>query len=339
MNESISSIDGIGAALDHRLDHVPSEVPFAPVSSVFQFFGGGGRALILQGISSALENDEACVHVSGERGSGKTMLAAVVAERTSHSHQIIRFDADELSAAALLHQLVIELCPGELPQPRSVGRKDISGANLQADPLINSIDHSLAAVLEQLANGTAAQRPVLLLIDSASVLRPTVRRLLEQMSEVRHRGQRMLQCVVFERVEHDSKAASDVQLYSDGSLHHHRLRRLTLAEIGQYLEHQMLLLDFNKRDVFTREMVYFIADRSAGVIGSVKSIARNAFTIARLEKSDRPSLSHLLVAELPQREDPVPKRGFIARHRKVVFALLGSSVVASTATVVLLSVR
>lgn len=331
VNEGISSIDGIGTELDQRHEHVPSEVPFAQVTSVYQFFGGGGRALVLESISSALENGESCVHVSGESGSGKTMLATVLAERCMRSHQVVRFDADELSVPALLHHLVIELCPRQLPEPALTVRGKLAKERL--------VELSRDAVQEQLASGTSAARPVLLLIDSVSVLRPPVMRLLKQLSEIHHGDQRMFQFVIFECVEHDSIVAAGVQRCGERPVNHHRLRRLTLAEIGQYLQHHMLLLDFNRRDIFTREMAYFIADRSEGVIGAVNAIARSAFTIARLEKSDRPSLSHLLVAGLPQREEPMPRRGFVARHRKVVFALLGSTVVASTATLVLLSVR
>ena len=96
----------------------------------------------------------------------------------------------------------------------------------------------------------------------------------------------------------------------------------------------MLLFDFNRRDLFTREMAYFIADRSEGVFRSINTLARNAFTIANLEDADRLSMSHLLMAGLPPREEHSTESGFLARHKGQVIALMGSCVVASAAAAV-----
>lgn len=331
MNDDLSSIDGIGADLDRRYEHVSAEVPFAPVASILDFFGGGGRAAILDAITISMGNGDALVHVQGEPGSGKTMLANVLSERFAASHNIVRFERESFSVGELLHQLVIDLCPRQMSAPalESKERHRHWGAS--------EIDAAKEAIIDRLAVSTPGDRPVLLLLDSAGTLQPPVQRLLNELCEVRRMGRRMLQAVVFERIDSEAFKASGSARIPEQSLSHHRLRRLTLAEIGQYLHNHMLVFDFNRRDVFSREMTYFVADRSEGVFRSINTIARNAFTIARLEGRNRPSMSHLLLAGLPQQEESEPHRGFVMRHRKAVFALLGSTVVASAATLVLLS--
>jgi len=112
------------------------------------------------------------------------------------------------------------------------------------------------------------------------------------------------------------------------------LRRLTLSEINEYLQHHMMLFDFNRRDLFSHEMSYFIADRSHGVFRSINKIARNAFTIADFESADQLSMSHLLMAGLPPREDHQLRTGFIARHRAGIFTMIGFCVVACAAVAV-----
>lgn len=328
MKDSISSIGTIGAELDRRYEQVSAEAPFAPTSSIFHFFGGGGRAAVLDAIGASVNSGEVSIRVCGEPGSGKTMLASVLAEHCSTSHHVVRYEDDELSHAKILRQLLIEFCPRQLHMP-SFGDKALD---------LRTTEYSRHVVVQQLSQGTPGQRPVLLLIDSPGALRPPVMRLLQELGEIRHDGKPVVQIVLFEPVEHDFVIAASAQPDGVRSSTIHHLWRLTLAEIGQYLEHQMLLQDYNKRGIFTREMVYFIADRSEGVFSVINAIARSAFTIARLERSDRPSLSHLLMAGLPQRDEPMPRKGFVARHRKAVFALLGSTVVASAATLVFLSV-
>ncbi len=322
----------MGVDLDRRYEHVSAEVPFAPVGSVFGFFGGGGRAAVLDAITLALGNDDACILVQGEPGSGKTTLSSVLGERCKATHNIIRYERDELSVAHVLHQLVVELCPRQVSAPD--GKADSGSVD------VRQIDAYKDAVISRLELKTPGGRPVLLLLDSRTRMRPPVRRLLDELTSVRRLGNRMFQVVVFEQVDTWSRHTGQHAPEATRAVNHHRLRRLTLAEIGEYLHHNMLLFDFNRRHVFNREMAYFIADRSQGVFRSINTIARNAFTIARLEGLDRPSMSHLLLAGLPPAEDePTPGPKFIVRNRKAVIALLGSSVVASAAALVLLALR
>ena len=66
----------------------------------------------------------------------------------------------------------------------------------------------------------------------------------------------------------------------------------------------MMLFDYNRRETFSRDMVYFIADRSGGNPGEINALARNAFMLANLENATSLSMGHLLAAGLPA---PVPK--------------------------------
>ena len=82
--------------------------------------------------------------------------------------------------------------------------------------------------------------------------------------------------------------------YGQPSAPHYSLNRMNLAETTEYLNHHMLLFDFNKRDLFTREMAYFIADKSDGNCSMINTLARNAFLLAHLEGSEHITMGHLL---------------------------------------------
>jgi len=113
------------------------------------------------------------------------------------------------------------------------------------------------------------------------------------------------------------------------------LRRLTLPEIAEFLYHQMLCFDFNRRTLFTREMAYFLAERSEGVFARINDLARQAMSFADLESGDtnRPMMAQVLMTgqfNAPEVSDA--NQNFLSKHRGALIAALGVSVVVSIAS-------
>lgn len=294
------------------------------------FYGGGERGDTVENILRSFRTDNQIVHVHGERGSGKTMLSLVVSDRLKHRFNIIRYDVPDLSASLLLRHLLIELCP------QSADLITAEQAQLGVDTA--AIDVALDCVVEQLTSADRARthRPYVLIIDSPAQMHEDTRRIVERLAALQARDQTIMHCLVFHTPPDDSSRSIHTRQSTCTASNEFWLRRLTLAEINEYLRHHMMLFDFNRRDLFTREMAYFIADRSEGVFRSINTLSRNAFTIANLEDADKLSMSHLLMAGLPPRAEPSTESGFFARHRGGVIALMGSCVVASAAAAVFL---
>jgi len=164
------------------------------------------------------------------------------------------------------------------------------------------------------------------------VLDDTTLSILERLSAPRADQKSSLHCVVLHTAESNAEryAANSETPYQSGN--HFWLRRLSLAEINEYLRHHMMLFDFNRRDLFSREMAYFIADRSEGVFKSINSLARNAFTIANLEEADRVSMSHLLMAGLPNLNESTSDSPFLSRHRGAAVSFVAMCAFATIAT-------
>ena len=325
MNHNDSSVD-----TGRRLYYSSSQGPFYNANNIFMFYGGGERGNAVEKIIRALRSDEQMIHVHGERGSGKTILSLVISDRLKQRYNIIRYDVPDFSAALLLRHLLIEL----LPQQADL----ISAQQAQDGVDQDAIDAALTGISDQLTQvpQTGAFKPFLMMVDSQADIDMDGLKILETLTRLRLNGHPIFQCVLFHRVS--EQAARSINVHSEAcqQTNHYWLRRLTLAEINEYLRHHMMLFDFNRRDLFTREMAYFIADRSEGVFRSINTLARNAFTIANLEDADKLSMSHLLMAGLPPRAEPSIDSGFLTRHRGQVIALLGACVVASVAVAVFL---
>lgn len=305
-----------------------SQGPFYNANNIFMFYGGGDRGTIVESIVRALRADEQIVHVHGERGSGKTMLSLVLSDKLKHRYNTIRYDVPDISGSLLLRHLLIELCPQKADL--------ITAEQAQNGVDRDALDAALACISEQLraVRTLKSHKPYVLTIDSQTDLDAHVLRILDELASLRVADQVIMHCLVFHRVTEDAARSVNAHHNASQPNNHFWLRRLTLVEINEYLQHHMMLFDFNRRDLFTREMAYFIADRSEGVFRSINTLARNAFTIANLEDADKLSMSHLLMAGLPPRAEPSIESGFLARHKGQVIALMGSCVVASVAAAV-----
>jgi len=312
---------------DRRIYYSSSQGPFYNANSIYFFYGGGERGAMVESIVRDIRGGKQLTRVEGEPGSGKTMMSLVIADRLQRHFNIIRFDLETASRALILRQLLIELCPSDATL--------LDDAKHNREPSDVLTARAQIVVERQLRSSLQAGKPYVLMLDAATVLDADVMTLLARLSLVQHQGVPAMHVVTFEPGEKRIGHCFDEQ-GSVGDHHSYQLRRLTLKEVAEYLGHHMLLFDFNRRDQFTRDMAYFIADRSGGVFGSINTIARNAFLIASIEAADNVSMSHLLMAGLPPREESSTKSSFIIRHRSGMFALLGSCVVASLAALVLL---
>ena len=349
--------------------HAASRGPFQPHADPLLFFGGADRGEIVETMLRSIRDGDPVLHVHGERGSGRTMLSLVLGSRLAERHRVLRHDRAPLTPATLLRELMLELCP----QHADLVPMDSEGAALDAGAF-DVARRSLVAALEE---RSVDARPIVLLVDSNVECDAETLGLAESLATVRagraastggpfdgglpgldaagapsvraapddartperRRLRPAVQIVLFHRIDARASRAIAANRGVNRPDNHYWLRRLSLAEVGDYLHHHMLLFDYNRRHTFTREMTYFVADRSEGVFRTMDTIARNAFMIAGLENAERPTMSHLLLAGLPPRERAPVQRPFLARHRGAVIALLGSSVVASALGVLLLATR
>lgn len=321
------SFNELSGARDKRQYYASSQGPFHNASNIHMFYGGGDRGAILDTIVRSLRVDDRLVTVHGERGSGKTMLSLVLADRLQHRYNLLRYDHPMVSQALILRHLLIELCPQDADLISSTQAAE--GADATA------IDIATRRIEKALQSPPPANKPFVLIVDSQSRVSPATQQLLHDLAAVRHADSPAMHVVLLQSVDADTARAIGAHNAVNHPENHYWLRRLTLTEIHEYAGHHMLLYDYNRRDMFTREMAYFIADRSEGVFRAINTLARNAFTLAGLEDEDRLSMSHLLMAGLPARAEESEPTRFTSRHRRFVIALIGSCVVVSIGAMVM----
>lgn len=288
-------------------DYLTGPAPFQNSCSIYQFFSGGDRGLILDAVVEDLQTSEKSVRIVGEPGSGKTMLSLVLAHRLKSKFNIVRYDHPQASAEQLIQHLLIEFCPLQTQQNLS----HLSAVDVRNDVGHSDLDHlkeheSELQSLERALVESGSIKPIVIMVDSSNVEAESWP-LLDRLARLRANGRQIVRTLVLDSSAdavalQDSITASPDDLrrehIASGQIRYH-LRRLSLSEIHDYLQHHMLLFDFNRRQMFSREMAYFIADRTQGLLKEVNLLARNACTLAGLQNDSEVTMSHLLSAGLP----------------------------------------
>lgn len=238
-----------------------TEPPFRITPHTDFFFDGANRGATLDALLYAITHDEGIVKVSGEVGSGKTMLCRVLMERLPDNVTLIYLANPSLSREDILYAIADEL---RLSLPDNA-RMSLVLRTLQ-DHLITSFGEG---------------RRVVVLIDEAHAM-PTETleeiRLLSNLEANRHK---LLQLVLFGQPElNDILAHPDMRQLKERITHNFGLEPLVHNDITSYLDFRMRAAGYRGPSVFTPAALKMIARTSHGLTRRINILADKALLAA-----------------------------------------------------------
>jgi MSHA biogenesis protein MshM len=234
-----------------------SEPPFRITPHTDFFFAGAKRGATLEALLYAITHDEGIVQVSGEVGSGKTMLCRVLMERLPESVVVIYLANPSLSREDILYALADELGipASEHGRPASVMR----------------------ALQERLVALYAAGKQVVVLIDEAHAMPVDTLEEIRLLSNLESNRHKLLQLVLFGQPELDATLARpDMRQLRDRITHHFHLEPLVQDDIAEYLDFRMRAAGYRGPSVFSPEAIKRIARASAGLTRRINILADKA---------------------------------------------------------------
>jgi len=253
------------------------EAPFRITPNTDFFFGGGNRGAVLDALLYAIGQGEGIVKVTGEVGSGKTMLCRMLQARLPEDVLGVYLANPSVSPDEILHAIAHEL---ELPLPPGSGR-------------LEAMQRLTAFLLEC----HAGHRQVVLFVEESQGMPVATLEEIRLLSNLETDRHKLLQIVLFGQPELDTLLRRpDMRQLRERITHSFTLAPLSAADIGLYLDFRLRAAGYKGPDVFGPAVVARIARASAGLTRRVNLLADKTLLAAFSEDTHAVAPRHVKAA-------------------------------------------
>lgn len=289
------------------------EPPFRITPHTDFFFTGANRGPTLDALIYAITQDEGIVKVTGEVGSGKTMLCRMLLERLPADVESLYLANPSLSRHEILGAIADEL-------------------GIPAD---GRTTHSMIRTLQDaLVERYAAGKRVVILIDEAHAMPAESLEEIRLLSNLESKATKLLQIALFAQPELDDRlAANDMRQLRERITQHFNLAPLKVAEVGGYIEFRLRAAGYRGPTPFTARAIDLIAKISEGLSRRINILADKALLAAYSGGGHQVDVAEVRIAAQDARFAPLRKDagGGLAPALKIAAALLMTLAVAALA--------
>ncbi len=268
-----------------------NEPPFKVTPVTDFFFSGANRGEILDALVYAITDGEGIVKVSGEVGSGKTMLCRMLLDKLPTNLKAIYLANPSLSRDELLYAIADRL-----------------GLDLEGQR-VNVILQNLQNDLE--AKYARGERCVVLVDEAHAMPLETLEelRLLYNLQVGKHK---LLQIVLFGQPELDEKLAqTNMRQLKDRIVHHFTILPLSQKIIHTYLMFRMRAAGYKGPDNFSPAAEKMIGNASQGLMRRVNILADKSLLAAFVENTHAIEARHVRAAI--RDSEMIPMRQWFSR--------------------------
>jgi len=229
------------------------EAPFSITPHTEFFFSGANRGATLEALIYAITHDEGIVKVSGEVGSGKTMLCRMLLEKLPKHVETVYLATPSLSREGILLAIADEL-KIELPDARP--------------------HQMMRALQEHLLELHASGRLVVVMIDEAHAMPAETLEEIRLLSNLETSRHKLLHIVLFGQPELDERLnEKNMRQLKDRITHNFALEPLHRDDIGKYLIFRLRAAGYRGPDLFTPNAVRLISQASQGLTRRINILA------------------------------------------------------------------
>ncbi|MBI5784704.1 MAG: AAA family ATPase [Rhodocyclales bacterium] len=241
-----------------------TEVPFRITPHTEFFFAGANRGATLEALIYAIIHDEGIVKVSGEVGSGKTMLCRVLMERLPPHVVIVYLANPSLSRDDILFAIADDL---DLKVPD----------NARTSAVVRTLHAKLIEL-------HAAGRQVVVLIDEAHAMPIETLEEVRLLSNLETSHHKLLQLVMFGQPELDEiLGRPDMRQLKERITQNFALEPLRRDDIAEYLDFRMRTAGYRGPQLFSAGAIKLIASASLGLTRRINILAEKSLLAAFAE--------------------------------------------------------
>jgi MSHA biogenesis protein MshM len=253
-----------------------NEPPFRITPHTEFFFSGANRGATLEALLYAITHDEGIVKVTGEVGSGKTMLCRVLVERLPKSVETIYLANPSLSRDEILH---------------------VIAADLQVESRGERVTILLRALQERLIKLYAAGRRVVVLIDEAHAMPIETLEEIRLLSNLESNRHKLLQIVLFGQPELDQHLAlPNMRQLKERITHSFKLEPLVRSDVESYVDFRMRAAGYRGPSVFAAPAMKLISQSSQGLTRRINILADKSLLAAFADGTHQVTAKHARAA-------------------------------------------
>lgn len=260
--------------LDHFGLH---EAPFKITPNTGFFYPGAERGATLDALVYAIEQGEGIIKVTGEVGSGKTLLCRMLAEKLRTAHDLVYLANPHISPQEVLTAIAYDL---KLP--------------LAADASITELTHGIThSLLQSHANG----RRTILLVEEAQGMPLETLEEIRLLTNLETAHEKLLQIVLFGQPELDENLRqATIRQLNERITQHFSLRPLTPEEARQYLDHRLRSAGYRGPELFPSALVRELNRHAHGLSRRLNILADKTLLAAYAENTHTLTLNHVRAA-------------------------------------------
>jgi MSHA biogenesis protein MshM len=207
----------------------------------------------------AIKSGDGFIKLTGEVGTGKTLLCRKLLDLLDDSFETIYIPNPYMSCAALLKAVAEEMgLPGEL-----------------------SDDNYLSAINQRLIENAQAGRKTVILLDEAQSLPVESLEAIRLLSNLETEKTKLVQIVLFGQPELDHKLTDNsIRQLQQRIVHAFQLRTLSAQNTAQYVRHRLKAAGYFGPDLFDQGALKLLYKKTRGVPRLINLISNKALLLA-----------------------------------------------------------
>ena len=281
------------------------EAPFGITPDTSYFFGSPGSQEALNTLLVAARNGEGFIKITGEVGTGKTLLCRKFMATLGEEFVTAYIPNPFLEARTLMLALADEL---EIALDKDVDQHRL-----------------LKSITERLLELAGQGKRVLLCLDEAQAIPVESLEALRLLTNLETEKRKLLQIVLFGQPELNRKLELDsIRQLAQRITFHYHLGPLKRDDIEYYLAHRLRVAGYDGSRLFTRGAVARLYGASGGIPRLVNIIANKALMACFGEGQQQVSRRHVsLAARDTVQPRSKPRLAWIAAGTAILVAACG----------------
>lgn len=294
------------------------EAPFGITPDTSFFFACADYQEALNTLLIAVRNGEGFIKITGEVGTGKTLLCRQFLASVNKEHGTVAVSDGEPQQASVTQRFVTAYIPNPYLTPHTLllALADELGIVLEPDVVQHHLLKSLTAALLDFAR---QDKQVVLCLDEAQAMPLESLEAIRLLTNLETEKHKLLQIVLFGQPELNQKLQQNsIRQLNQRITFHYHLGPLRRDDMDYYLSHRLNVAGFQGGRLFSRRAVKQLYAASGGIPRLVNILAHKALMLTYGEGRQQVRARHVRAA----RKDTVAAKNSLWRWWVMAAALL-----------------